>query len=148
AVLTQGLADSVGNALLFVGAIIAMLFIDPLLLLMIAVVIGLSVAVVGSLSGRIRSATEVQQEQVGHLASGVERAIGSIRTIRAAGAAERERTSIESTASAAYDAGVKVAKASALVVPVAGIAMQLSLLVVLGVGGFRVASGAITIAQL
>lgn len=148
AVLTQGLADSVGNALLFVGAIIAMLFIDPLLLLMITVVIGLSVAVVGSLSGRIRSATEVQQEQVGHLASGVERAIGSIRTIRAAGAAERERTSIESTASAAYDAGVKVAKASALVVPVAGIAMQLSLLVVLGVGGFRVASGAITIAQL
>lgn len=148
AVLTQGLADSVGNALLFVGALVAMLFIDPLLLLLIAVVIGLSVAVVGSLSGRIRAATEVQQEQVGHLASGVERAIGSIRTIRAAGAAERERASIEGTASAAYDAGVKVAKASALVVPIAGVAMQLSLLVVLGVGGFRVASGAITIAQL
>jgi ATP-binding cassette subfamily B protein len=44
--------------------------------------------------------------------------------------------------------GVQVAKISALVVPVAGIAMQASFLVVLGVGGFRVASGAITIASL
>jgi len=148
AVLTQGLADSIGSTLIFVGAIVAMLVIDPVLLLLILVVIGLSVTVVGLLSGRIRRATQVQQRQVGELASGVERAIGSIRTIRAAGASAREQASIEATASAAYDAGVKVAKASALVVPVAGVAVQLSLLVVLGVGGFRVASGAISIAQL
>ena len=35
-----------------------------------------------------------------------------------------------------------------LVVPIAGIAMQVSFLTVLGVGGFRVASGAIDIAPL
>lgn len=148
AVLTQGLADSIGNALIFVGAVVAMLVIDPVLLLLILVVVGASVAVVGALSRRIRRATTLQQERVGELASGVERAIGSIRTIRAAGAADRERTAIEATARGAYDAGVQVAKASAFIVPIAGIALQLSLLVVLGVGGFRVASGAITIAQL
>lgn len=148
AVLTQGLADSIGNALIFVGAVVAMLVIDPVLLLLILVVVGASVAVVGALSRRIRRATTLQQERVGELASGVERAVGSIRTIRAAGAADRERTAIEATARGAYDAGVQVAKASAFIVPIAGIALQLSLLVVLGVGGFRVASGAITIAQL
>src|SRR4029453_9914622 len=37
---------------------------------------------------------------------------------------------------------------SALVVPVSGITLQVALLVVLGVGGFRVASEAITIASL
>lgn len=148
AVLTQGLADSVGNVLIFLGAIIAMLVIDPVLLLLILVVVGLSVAVVGVLSGRIRRSTQVQQEKVGELASGVERAIGSIRTIRAAGAADREQESISATAADAYDAGVNVAKASALVVPIAGVALQLSLLVVLGVGGFRVASGAISVAAL
>lgn len=148
AVLTQGLADSVGNALIFVGAIVAMFFIDPLLLLLIVVVIGASVAVVVALSTRIRKATREQQERVGELASGVERAIGSIRTIRAAGATEREEAAVTGAARDAYDAGVRVAKASALVVPVAGIALQLSLLVVLGVGGFRVASGAISIASL
>ena len=148
AVLTQGLADAVGNALIFVGAMIAMAIIDPLLLVLILVVIGASVAVVGSLSGQIRKHTRVQQEKVGELSSGVERAVGSIRTIRASGAADREEEAITAVASQTYDVGVRVAKASALVVPIAGIALQVSLLVVLGVGGFRVAHGDITIASL
>ncbi|MDJ1112865.1 ABC transporter ATP-binding protein [Microbacterium dauci] len=148
AVLTQGFADSLGNALIFVGAIVAMLLIDPVLLLLIVVVIGASATVVALLSGRIRRATALQQEKVGELSSGVERAIGSIRTIRAAGAADREREAIAATAAEAYGAGIRVAKASAVIVPVAGIALQVSLLVVLGVGGFRVASGAIDVAQL
>jgi ATP-binding cassette subfamily B protein len=148
AVLTQGLADAVGNAVLFVGALIAMLVIDPLLLLLIVIVIGISVVVVVALSGRIRTASTAQQEKVGELASGVERAVGSIRTIRASGAAERETASVSNLASEAYGIGVRIAKISSLVVPVAGIALQLSLLVVLGVGGFRVAAGAISIASL
>jgi len=148
AVLTQGLADAVGNALIFVGALVAMAIIDPILLSLIIVVIGVSVAVVTLLSGRIRTASTEQQVKVGELASGVERAVGSIRTVRAAGATEREVSSVSSLATDAYTVGVRIAKVSALVVPIAGIALQVSLLVVLGVGGFRVASGAITIASL
>ena len=148
AVLTQGLADAVGNGLIFVGALIAMAIIDPLLLALIVVVIGVSVVVVVLLSGRIRTASTEQQVKVGELASGVERAVGSIRTVRAAGATDREVASVTTLASDAYTVGVRIAKVSALVVPVAGIALQVSLLVVLGVGGFRVASGAITIASL
>ncbi|ALX66545.1 ABC transporter ATP-binding protein [Microbacterium sp. XT11] len=148
AVLTQGLADAVGNAILFVGALVAMLLIDPVLLLLIVVVIGASVVLVVALSGRIRSASTAQQEKVGELASGVERAVGSIRTVRASGATERETAAVTELASDAYSIGVRIAKISSLVVPVAGVALQLSLLVVLGVGGFRVAAGAITIASL
>lgn len=148
AVLTQGLADAVGSAVLFVGALVAMLVIDPVLLLLIAVVIGVSVVVVVALSGRIRTASTAQQQKVGELASGVERAVGSIRTIRASGAAERETAAVSQTADEAYGIGVRIAKISSLVVPVAGIALQLSLIVVLGVGGFRVAAGALSIASL
>ena len=148
AVLTQGLADAVGSAILFVGALVAMLLIDPLLLLLIVVVIGASVVVVVALSGRIRTASTAQQEKVGELASGVERAVGSIRTVRASGASERETAAVTELASEAYGIGVRIAKISSLVVPVSGIALQLSLLAVLGVGGFRVAAGALTIASL
>ena len=148
AVLTQGLADAVGSAVLFVGALIAMLVIDPVLLLLIAIVIGVSVVVVVALSGRIRTASTAQQQKVGELASGVERAVGSIRTIRASGATERETAAVSQTADEAYGIGVRIAKISSLVVPVAGIALQLSLIVVLGVGGFRVAAGALSIASL
>jgi len=148
AALTQGLADSIGNALLFVGALVAMAFIDPVLLAIIVVVIGISVLGVTALSGRIRTASTEQQEKVGELASGVERAVGSIRTVRASGATDREITAVTAQATGAFEVGVRIAKVSALVVPIAGIALQVSLLVVIGLGGFRVATGALTIASL
>ncbi|KRB36342.1 ABC transporter ATP-binding protein [Microbacterium sp. Root180] len=148
AVLTQGLADALGNGLLFVGALVAMALIDPVLLGIIVIVIGISVLGVVALSGRIRTASTEQQEKVGELASGVERAVGSIRTVRASGATEREVEAVTERATDAYVVGVRIAKVSALVVPIAGIAMQVSLLVVIGLGGFRVASGAIGIASL
>ncbi|GEK87536.1 ABC transporter ATP-binding protein [Microbacterium aerolatum] len=148
AVLTQGLADAVGSALMFLGALIAMLIIDPILLLIIVVVVGVSLAVVVLLGGRIRTASSAQQVKVGELSSAVERAVGSIRTVRASGATERETDAVSGLARDAYGLGVRIAKVSALVVPISGVALQLSLLAVLGVGGFRVAAGAITVASL
>jgi len=148
AVLTQGLADAVGSAILFVGALIAMLIIDPVLLLIIVVVVGASLTVVVLLGGRIRTASSAQQVKVGELASAVERAASSIRTVRASGATERETEAVSGLARDAYGIGVRIAKVSALVVPISGVALQLSLLAVLGVGGFRVAAGALTVASL
>ncbi|MEF2978705.1 ABC transporter ATP-binding protein [Subtercola sp. YIM 133946] len=148
AVLTQGLVDAIGGAFVFVGALIAMLIIDPVLLGLTVLVVGLSVVVVVLLSGRIRTASRQAQEKVGDLAASVERAISAVRTVRAANATDREIEAVEQDAYGAYLMGIKVAKISALVVPVAGIALQVAFLTVIGVGGFRVASGAITIASL
>jgi ATP-binding cassette subfamily B protein len=148
AVMTQGLVSSIGGALQFLGSLIAMAFIDPLLLLLTVVVIGVSVVGVGSLSGRIRVASQGQQTKVGELGASVARAVGAIRTIRASNATARETDAIQADAVGARDMGFKVARASALVVPIAGIALQVSVLVVLGVGGFQVANKSITIATL
>src|SRR5690606_1220384 len=148
AVITQGLVDALGGAILFVGSLIAMLVIDPVLLGLTLLVVVVSIVAVVLLSLRIREASRQQQEKVGALAAAVERAIGAIRTVRAANATERETVAIEQEALGARDAGLRVARISALVTPVAGIAMQVSFLVVLGVGGFRVATGAITIGSL
>ena len=95
--LTQGLADAVGNALIFVGALIAMAIIDPLLLGLIVLVIGVSVVGRAAVEPHPHRHRE-QQEKVGELASGVERAVGSIRTVRAAGATEREIAAVEADA--------------------------------------------------
>ena len=148
AVITQGLVDAVGGALVFVGALIAMLIIDPLLLGLTVLVIAVSIVTVVVLSGRIRVVSRKQQEKVGDLAAAVERSLSAIRTVRASNATEREIAAVEKDAEGAWQMGIQVAKISALVVPIAGIALQVSLLVVLGVGGYRVASGAITIASL
>ncbi|MFD6054707.1 ABC transporter ATP-binding protein [Agromyces sp. NPDC060279] len=148
AVLTQGLVEAVGGAVTFVGALIAMLVIDPVLLGLTVLVIAVAITTVTLLSARVREASHAAQAKVGDVAASVERAISSVRTIRAAGATERELADVQAEAEGAWRMGVKVAKISALIVPIAGIAMQVSFLVVLGVGGFRVASGAITVANL
>ncbi len=148
AVLTQGLVEAIGGSLTFVGALIAMIIIDPTLLGLTMLVIAVSVVTVVVLSQRIRIASRKAQEKVGDLAAAVERSISSVRTVRAANATEREIAVVEENAVGAWEQGIKVAKISALVVPISSIALQVSFLVVLGVGGFRVASGAIGVADL
>lgn len=148
AVITQGLVDAVGGSLVFVGALIAMLVIDPLLLGLTLLVVAVAVVTVVTLSGRIRVASRKQQEKVGDLAASVERSLSAVRTVRASNATDREIAAVEKDAEGAWRMGIQVAKISALVVPISGIALQVALLVVLGVGGYRVASGAITVASL
>ncbi|MFD5601354.1 ABC transporter ATP-binding protein [Leucobacter sp. NPDC058333] len=148
AVLTQGLVEAISGLLIFVGALIGMLVIDPALFGITFAVIAVALIVVVAVSSRIRPAVARAQEKVGDLAAQVDRSISSIRTIRAAGAAEREQHATERDATEAYLLGIKVARISAFIVPVSFLALQLSFLVVLGLGGYRVATGAITIAQL
>jgi ATP-binding cassette subfamily B protein len=148
AVLTQGLVEAIGGSLTFVGALVGMFLIDPVLLGLTVLVVAVSVTVVVLLSGRIRVASRRAQEKVGDLTAAVERSISSVRTIRASGATEREITGVQADAEGAYRRGLEVARISALVVPIASVALQASFLVVLGVGGFRVASGTIDIASL
>jgi ATP-binding cassette subfamily B protein len=148
AVLTQGLVEAIGGSLTFIGALIAMAIIDPILLGLTVLVIGVSVTTVILLSARIRVASRRAQEKVGDLAASVERSISAVRTIRASNAADREIAAVQKEAEGAWQMGISVAKVSALVVPIAGISMQVSFLVVLGVGGFRVADGSITVADL
>lgn len=148
AVLTQGLIESIGGALTFVGAVIAMAVIDPLLLGITVVIVLVAIVVVGGLSRRIRVASKRAQEKVGDLTAAVERGIGAVRTIRAAGATEREVREVDGHATEAYRRGLDIARMSAFVVPVASIVLQVAFIAVLGVGGAQVAAGTITIATL
>lgn len=148
AVLTQGLIEAVGGALTFIGAIIAMLLLDPMLFAVTVGVIALSLVVVVLLAGRVQSASAAAQAKVGELTAATERAITSMRTIRAAGATDREQAKVERDAEGAYRRGLDIAAISAVMVPVSTLALQLSLVAVLGIGGVRVAAGELTIASL
>lgn len=148
AVLTQGLAESLGGSVTFFGAIIAMAILDPVLLGLTLLVIMVALVTVATLGRKIRAASRRAQEQVGALSASVERGISAVRTVRASNATEREIGTISAQAEGAYRAGLDVAKVSAFVMPISGIAMQIAFLVVLGVGGYRVAIGATTISAL
>ncbi len=147
-VLTQGLVDAVGGLLQFVGAIVVMAFIDPILLVSTLAMVFTAVGAIAMTGRKIRSATTKAQMRVGEMSSAVERALSAIRTIRASRAEAKEAEVIGKAADAAYDQGIAIAKLSAAVAPIAQIAFNTAFIVVLGLGGLRVASGATEIASL
>lgn len=148
AVLTQGLVDAAGGVLIFVGSIIAMAIIDPILLGLTLLMISVAVASIGFSARQIRSATTKAQARVGDMAASVERALSAVRTIRAAGAETRESEQITNDAKDAYSQGVKIARINGAITPIGGLAANGAFIVVLGVGGYRVASGDTPVASL
>ena len=147
-VVTSGLVDAVSGALVFVGSVIAMSLISLPLLGLTLIVVAVAIGTVIGLGGRIQKLTLTAQTQVGALAAGVARAIPGVRTIRAAGATQRETVELEALAGNAYGTGVRLAKVMALIAPIIGIAMQGAFIAVLGVGGYLVADGTMQIAEL
>jgi len=148
AVLTQGLVDALGGLIQFVGAIVVMAFIDPILLGTTLLVVSVAVGAISLTGRRIRSATTKAQMRVGEMSAAVERALSAIRTICASRAEQRETEEIYKDAEAAYDQGLSIARLSAVVAPIAQVAFNSAFIIVLGLGGLRVANGSTTIASL
>ena len=148
AVVTSGLFEVVTGAVMVVGATVAMLLLDPVLFGVAAVGLGIGMAVAIVVSRRIRPLSEQAQARLGEMTSSVERAISAARTIRASGAEGREAAAVSAGAERTYEAGLRVARLRALINPVASAAIQGAFLLVLGVGGARVASGAISVGDL
>ncbi|GAA3267625.1 ABC transporter ATP-binding protein [Dactylosporangium vinaceum] len=148
AVVTSGLFETVTGAVMVVGATVAMLLLDWVLFLTAALglALGLSIALV--FSRRVRPASEEAQARIGEMTSAVERALSAARTIRASNAEDREIATVESSAEEAYRAGVRIARLQAMIGPASIAAIQGAFLLLLGVGGARVAAGTISVGDL
>jgi ABC-type multidrug transport system fused ATPase/permease subunit len=145
---TYGLVHTVNAVFLLAGSIVLMARLDPVLLLVTVAVLAVNAVAVLMVVPRIRRATERSQAAVGQMGAVLERALGGFRTIKAHGAEEGEITAVNGAARQAWRQGVEVAGWTALMDASAGLAVQVSFLAVLGVGGARVASGALPVSSL
>lgn len=147
-VVTSGIFDIVSSVLMFVAAVVLMVWLDPLLfgLTLVTVLIGVAVAFI--LGTQVRHASKAAQEAVGAMSASVERSLSGIRTVKAAQAESREAELIDKDARLAYNAGIRLAKLSAIIEPVMSICLQGAFLMVLGVGGIRVANGSMLLGDL
>ncbi|WP_049822008.1 ABC transporter ATP-binding protein [Arthrobacter sp. H41] len=147
-VITSGLFDIVSSVLMFVAAVVLMILLDPLLfgITLGAVVLGTGgVLMLGSL---IRKRSKDVQDAVGAMSAAVERGLSGIRTIKASVAEQREAAVIDAEAVSAFRAGIAMAKLQAAVQPIMSVCIQGAFIVVLAVGGLRVASGALQLGDL
>ncbi|MFC5722762.1 ABC transporter ATP-binding protein [Streptomyces gamaensis] len=137
------------NGTLVTAATVTMMgLLDPVLLcatLAVVAFVGVLVAVV---SPRIGRATRTTQEAVGRLGSTLERALGAFRTVKASGAERQETEALRRAAEEARRTGVRAAAWESVSATATAVVLQVCFLVVLGLGGARVASGAIGVSTL
>ncbi|MFI9232183.1 ABC transporter ATP-binding protein [Streptomyces rimosus] len=148
AITTQSLVSAGTGLATLVGAIVFMALLEPVLLGVTVAVIVLIGSSMGLVMPRISKATKRAQEAVGAISTALERTFGAFRTVKASGAERREEAAIEAAAREAWRGGIRAAKWQSLAMSSVGLAVQVSFLAVLGVGGARVASGATDIATL
>lgn len=147
-VITSGLFEVVSSILMFVGAIVLMATIDGVLLLITLGTITVGLVVVLVLGFAMRRASERAQSRLGDMTAAVERVLRAIRSVRAAGATDRETERVTGEATNVWREGVRLAALGAFVQPVMTICIQGAFVAVLGIGGYRVVSGAMEIGDL
>ncbi|MPZ81936.1 MAG: ATP-binding cassette domain-containing protein [Actinophytocola sp.] len=145
---TQSVVSAVTGALTLLATVTMMILLDPLLLAVTLTALVLAQVVVGVVVPRISRAAKQAQESVGTMSAALERALGNLRTVKASGAEARERDRLHDAAFQAWRGGVRAAVWQAVAGNTGGLAIQLSFIVVLGLGGARVVSGAIDVGTL
>ncbi|HEX2313171.1 MAG TPA: ABC transporter ATP-binding protein [Thermomonospora sp.] len=144
----HGIVDGLNGAFILVASVVLMGVMDVVLLaatLAVLVVIGVSLLWV---MPRIARANERAQTAIGEMGAVLERSLGALRTVKASGAEVRESEEAGGAAQEAWTHGVERARWEAISGVTAWLAVQIAFLVVLGVGGARVASGAMEVSSL
>lgn len=147
-VTTDSLVGLGTGGLTLVATVVLMGVVDPVLLGITLAVILVAGTVIGVIVPRINRASRRAQDAVGVMGASLERVLGALRTVKAAGAEEREEKALHAAAQDSWRQSVSAAKWSAAAGNTAGLAMQSAFITVLAVGGARVATGAIDIATL
>ncbi|GAA4218486.1 ATP-binding cassette subfamily B protein [Streptosporangium album] len=148
AVFTDGVVEMVSAAFMLVGAAVMMALMDGLLLLITLAVLALVGSLVGLVMPRIRRASTQAQVAVGEMGAVLDRVLQAFRTVKASGAEDREIAAVAEAAREARDRGIAVAWWTSIAGISAWVSAQLAFVAVLGVGGARVASGALEVSSL
>jgi ABC-type multidrug transport system fused ATPase/permease subunit len=143
----RAVGDIVFGVLTLVGAGVFMFAIDAVTLCVVVVVLAVAFAVGTPFLARIQRASLNRQVALGDYTAGLDRALGAARTVKLFGAEDREVKSIGVSAHAAYEAGVRVASATAINIFLVRVGITGALLAIMIIGGRRVADGGMPVGQ-
>ncbi|KOX02569.1 ABC transporter [Streptomyces sp. NRRL B-1140] len=144
----EGFTEAVTGAIGLIGIVVLMVWLDWLMFLVVLAMVAIATVIVVSVLHGIEVASLTTQRATGAMTADLERALGAIRTVRASRAEQRETDRIAGGARSAYAGSVRMAKLDAVVAPAIQLAVKGSFVVVLLIGGMRVADRQGSVADL
>lgn len=138
----------VTDSFMLIGGIALMAWLDLTLFGTTMGVVVLVVVTMVFIMPRIQSATMESQTALGEMGSLLERVFTAFRTVKASSAEEYEIGRLDEAAKTARDKGVRASLWEALAGVLAFLPVNLAFMIVLGVGGARVAAGSMEVGTL
>ncbi|MDD7184037.1 MULTISPECIES: lasso peptide biosynthesis B2 protein [Bacillota] len=133
---------------LVIGAVVGLMIKDFSLFLITLISILISFIFITFMSGLIQKSSYSAQKSLGVLTSIINRDLLGIRTIRSTNETENEIKKAVNETDKIKFLGLKLAKFQSIMTPMSNLGLQLCGLIVIGIGGYKVANGTMSIADL
>lgn len=143
-----GYMFGVNTALSLLLAVGFMLWLDPVLTLWALLPLPLVTLAVKSMGQRIHRKSETAQEALADVTAAAQENLAGLRVVRAYGREAAERARFAARSVAYVDSNLRLARIQALLGPLLGFLLGSSVLIVLWLGGQRVARGSLTLGDL
>jgi ATP-binding cassette subfamily B protein len=144
----SSLVGLVNGVVMLVGTLVLMAVLDLVLLATTVAAVAVVIVLFAVLMPGIAKAQEQAQERVGRLGGVLETALRAIRTVKASRAEDRLATGILEHAGEAMRHSVRGVRREAVAWTIAWSGIQLAIIVILGVGAWRVGLGLLEISTL
>jgi ABC-type multidrug transport system fused ATPase/permease subunit len=144
----QSVTQSVTGAVVIIGSVSMMVYLDWFLFLVTFAVIGGVCTALFFIMPQIRKSARRTQQNIGAVSNEMERALGMFTTVKASDAEDAEVEVIGRQANRARNSGIRTAIWTALAGMTSALTVQAAFLVVLGVGGLRAQSGDLSVPTL
>lgn len=146
--ITDHLISFCSNILTVVGAVAILFVLDWQMTLIILLAVPLGMAVLMPIGGKMYKISLGMQEQLAKLAALLTQVVSEIRLVKASNSEKREQRSGEERMDDLYHYGMKEARIHAVLGPLMSMVMVVLLVVIIGYGGVRVSTGALSAGEL
>ncbi|GHB16086.1 ABC transporter [Streptomyces umbrinus] len=138
----------INGVVMLVGTLVLMGFLDLVLLGTTVAAVLVVIVLFALLMPGIAKAQERAQEHVGRVGGTLEGTLRAIRTVKASGAEDRQAERIAADARASAEYGIRAVRLEATVWTIAWTGIQLAVILILGVGAWRVGEGQLEVSSL
>ncbi len=145
---SSSLVSTVNGVIMLVGSLVLMGVLDLVLLGVTVVAVAVVIVLFMLLMPGISKAEEQSQEAMGRLGASLESSLHAIRTVKASVAENRQADAIVANAEDARQHRLKAVKYQAMAWTIAWTGIQIAIVVILGIGAWRVSDNAMEVSSL
>ncbi|GGD15202.1 multidrug ABC transporter permease [Pontibacillus salipaludis] len=146
--ITEHVTNFFTGLISIIGSIVILLYLDWKMTIVMLIAVPLAVGIILPLGRKMYKISRSLQDETATFTSTTSQTLSEIRLVKASNAEGREFNKGQKGIFYLFQYGVKEAKIQAVIGPLMTLVMMAMLVIVLGYGGFRVSSGALTAGDL